>query len=810
MSITERTARLKQRCRWKHVAGGEYVDPSVRGGIERPRYLTESHKQTVGEPEVIRRAKALANVLNKITIHIQEDELIVGANTEHPNYFPLYPELSYFATLDMIESPYCDNKEEMREIAEYWRPQTIQSKCEKFFTQEELDIMYSAATVQPPLFVSAYSSIVPNYESVLEDGLNKRIVVIEGMLEDAKKQLRASPWIAKKSLPLLDRINVWEAMLIADRAVIAWARRYSRLAKIIAENFETNPERKEELMQISDICWRMPAEPAKGLWDAMQSKWFVYLLCHSIERYASGFAQKEDKLLWPYYQNSVIKKIHQPMTREQAQELIECERLKVSEHGSSKGRQIREFLAGANDLFILTIGGTNSDGSDGCNECTDVILDAAESIVTTEPSIGFRWNEKGREETKRRVFNCIKKGLGYPSIKNDELNTSQLVNYFGVPEEKARDWALVLCMSPGVTGRRATQKTRSEGGSDVYPAKCLELALSDGFDSFFSGMQLGPHTGNPKEFKSIEDVWEAFRKQLRYAIELILMAKDIGRVMEVRYLCCPFISSIDDGCVEKGMDANELTEIPNPWHNIVGGNIVVADSIAAMKKLIFEEKKYAMDELIDALQTNWEGKEDMRLDFWNAPKFGNDDNYVDSIAKEYYNLIAEEFKRNEVYSGTYPLPLAQSVAGYIVNGPKTGATPNGRKAGEVMDDGGVAPYLGCDQKGPTAVLKSVSKIDHTKHKGLLLNQRLSPSIMRSDKGFDLWHAYMKTWHSLGCDHVQFNVVSTEEMKKAQVEPGKHPDLLVRVAGYSARFTNLTKYSQDSIMARTEHELEASA
>ena len=806
MPTTERTKRLKERCRFKHVAGGEYVDPAVRAGVERARYVTEAHKENVGEVVCIQRARGLENILKKMTVHIQEDELIVGANTEHPDYFPMYPELSYFATIDMVESPYCENKEEMREIAEYWRPYTIQTKGEKYFTQEELDIMYSATTVQPPMFVTAFSSIMPNYESVLEDGLGKRLQMVEAKITEARAEMRKTPWIAKDKLVFLDKIDQWEAMTIALKAVMAWIQRYARLAKNMAENFETDDTRREELLEIAEICRHVATQPPRGLKDAMQLKWFTYLLCHSVERYSSGYGQKEDKILWSAYKASVIDKSAQPMTREEAVELFECERLKVSEHGSTKGRQLREFFAGANDLFILTLGGLNADGSDGCNDCTDAILDATAAIKTTEPSIAFRWNKNGRVETKRKVFENIKLGFGFPSIKNDEKNTEQLTKYFNVPEEQAREWALVLCMSPGVTGRRGTQKTRSEGGSDLYPAKLLEIALNDGFDSFFTDTQLGPQTGDASKFESIEDVWEALRAQTRFAFDLTIRSKDVGRVLESKYLCCPFISSIDDGCVEKGMDANELAEIPNPWHNLIGGNIVAVDSIAAMQKLIFEEKKYTMEELMTALKNNWEGHEEMRLDFWNAPKFGNDDPYADDIAQRYYDMMADEFKRVRTYSGTYPLPLGQSVAGYIVNGPKTGATPNGRYGGEALDDGGISPYMGCDHEGPTAVLKSVSKVDTTKYKGMLLNQRMSPEMMNSDEGFDLWLSYMDTWHSLGIDHVQFNVISQEDMKEAQVEPEKHTDTIVRVAGYSAKFIDLARYSQDTIIARTEQDL----
>jgi formate C-acetyltransferase/benzylsuccinate synthase len=807
MPITERTKRLKERCRFKHVAGGEYVDPAVRAGIERARYITQAHKNHVGEATPILRARQLEYVVTKMAIHIQEDELIVGANTEHPDYFPLYPELSYFATIDMVESPYCHEKEEMREIAEYWRPYTIQTRGEKFFTEEELDVAYSATIVQPPMFVTAFSSIMPNYESILEDGLEKRIAAVEAKIEEANAQLRKSPWVAKDNLPLLKKIDKWRAMVIADKAVMAWAQRYSRLAKIIAENFEDDDRRCDELMEISDVCRHVPAQPPRGLRDAMQCKWFTYLICHSIERYASGYGQKEDKILWPYYKMSVIDGSGQPMTREEAQELFECERLKVSEHGSTKGRQLREFFAGANDLFILTIGGLNADGSDGCNDCTDAILDAAASMKTTEPSIGFRWNAKGRVETKRKVFECIRKGMGFPSIKHDENGIEQLMNYFNVPEEKANEWALVLCMSPGITGRRGTQKSRTEGGEDIYPGKLLELALADGFDHFFTDLQLGPKTGDASRFASIEDLWEAFKLQTRYSIDLALRAKDISRTLEATYLPCPFISSLDDGCVEKGMNDTEIAEVPNPWHNMNTGSTCVIDSFAAIDKLVFDEKKYTMEQLVTALQANWEGHEQMRQDFWNAPKFGNDDDFADEWGKRYYNLMADEFSRVRTYSGAYPLPLAQSVAGYIVNGPKTGALPNGRHGGEALDDGGISPYMGCDVKGPTAVLKSVAKAPHKRFKGMLLNQRMAPAMMNAEGGFELWHAYMNTWHELGCDHVQFNVVSSDELRAAQREPEKNTDTIVRVAGYSAKFIDLAAFSQETIIARTEHELE---
>jgi len=808
---TERTARLKTRCRWKHSAAGEFVDEDIRVGIERMRYLTESYKKTYGMPEVIRRALALENILKKMTIFIQEDELIVGDHGETPNYIPLYPELGYYPTLDMVDSEYMpeEYQEEAMELMEYWKPLSLQGKAEPYFSPEELSIAYSSIIIQPPAFILCFSNMMPPYQSALEDGLLGRIQQCEEQINKALEEMHDynSAWDAEKKLPLMDRIDLWRAMIIADKAVIAWARRYSRLAKIMAEHFETDPGRKEGLLQIADICWRVPAEPSKGFWDSMQAKWLVYVVAQSLERFSSGFAHKEDRLHWPYYKASVIDKTFQPMTRAQAQELVECERIKISERGTVKGRQARLGLPGTNDLHILTVGGLNENNEDDCNEFTEVILDAANAIRTPEPSIGFRWHPKCNLRAKERVFKCIASGLGFPSIKHEELNYQQLIEVFKASHAAARSWALVLCMSPGVSGRRATQKTRSEGGFDIYTAKCLELALGDGYDYSVLNKQVGPHTGDSAKFKTLDEVYEAFKKQIIYAVYLQIKYKDVTRLIEIRYLESPFVSSLDDACVEKGIGGMALKDQPNPWINFMF-LIDVADSLAAMKKLIFEEKKYTMDDLLKALRANWEGYEAMRRDFLAAPRWGNDDPYVDEVATRVYNDFHEIVTRHKLYSGAPPLPLGQTVSMFAALAPLTGALPTGRKHGEALADGGISPYTGMDKKGPTAVLKSISKVDARKFKGLQLNQRLSHSLMNSDKGFEIWLAYMNTWYDLNIDHVQFNVVRTEDMRAAQKEPEKYEDLIVRIAGYSARFVNLPKLGQDAIIARTEQQVGA--
>lgn len=811
---TERTKRLKARCRWKHASAGDYVDKSVAAGIERMRFLTEAHKASVGKPEVIRRALGLKNILEKCTIVLQPDEFIVGYHAEDPNKVPLDPELSYLAVQDYLMRDYSPQPaEEAAEITTYWKPHSLLSKCESYFDPVDLNRMFQCSSMEPPTFATGYNSIVPPYETVLEDGLLTRIQLAEAQIKKAKQEMEKLPWDGTKGLDWIEKIDTWEAMIIACKAVISWARRHGRLCKAVAGRFETDPKRRAELLEMAEICQRVPAEPCRGLKDAFQAKWFTYLICHAIERYASGYAQKEDSLLWPYYRASVVDRSFQPMTHQDAVEWVEMERLKVSEHGAGKSRFVRESLPGANDLFILTIGGTNADGSDACNDMTDAILEGAQRIRTPEPSIMFRYSKKSRAKTLHWVFECIRDGLGFPSIKNDEIGTRQLQDYAkysrtgtGATEAEAHYWVNVLCMSPGLAGRRKTQKNRSEGGGSVMPAKVLEIALNNGYDWSYADMQLGPETGYARDFKTFEDVWEAFRKQYQYAINLCIRAKDVTRHIEARYLQMPFVSAIDDGCMEFGMDANALSEQPNGWHNPIT-TVVAANSLVSIKKLIYDEKKYTIDQLMNALQANWEGFEKMHLDFKNVPKWGNDDTYADEIVKQFYeDIIGGEMRKITNYSGGPVLPVGQAVGLYMETGSRLGPTPDGRYGGEAADDGGISPYMGSDKKGPTAVLRSVAKVQKNQ-KSNLLNQRLSASMMRSTHGFDIWHSYMETWHELNIDHVQFNVVSTEEMKAAQREPEKHHDLIVRVSGYSARFVDIPTFGQNTIIARNEQAFE---
>jgi pyruvate-formate lyase len=789
-----------------HVAGGEYVREEVKCGIERMRLYTEMHKQTAGEPEIIRRAKCLAHYLENCSIFIIENQPIVGDHCDAPDVLSLYPEMGYFPTIDIVESDLMQDeyRDEAREYAEYWKPFGLQAACEPYYSQHELDISLPWAIVETPPFVANYMNVAPPYMSVLEDGLEKRIQWCEDQIASAMEKVRSYPWNGPENLPLLDKIDVWRAMIISAKAVILWARRYSALAKTVAENFDVGSKQREQLLEIADICWRMPAEPAKGFKDAIQSKNFCWEICHSIERYASGYSHLEDRLLWPYYKASVIDKSAQPMTRDEAVELLECERLKVCERGIAKGRVYREGQPGANDLHIITLGGLDEHGNDACNDLTDAILEASLNIRTPEPSLAFRYSPKINKKTRHLVFENIAQGFGFPSIKHEEKNTKMMIEYFNIPPDEAAHWALVLCMAPGVNKRRGTQKSRTEGGGAACYGKSMELALSDGFDYSLTNMQMGPKTGDPTKFKTYEDVWNAFVEQAKFTTALQFRNRDVCRRAEIRYCESPFVAMMDDICVEEGLGAFENKKYANTWSDPV--SIVDAiNSLAAIKKLVFDDKKYTMEDMVRALRANWEGYDEMRKDALNAPKWGNDDPYVDDIGEKVYNLVADIYQDQTQYSGYHPVPVPQTVSLFSTRAPRVGALPYGRKHGEVLADGGSSPYVGTDKKGPTAVLKTMARIPQDRCKGIQLNQRLPVSLMRQsgEKGFQTWTAYMKAWHDLNIDHVQFNVVDNKTMREAQIEPEKHEDLIVRIAGYSARFISLPKNAQDAIIARTE-------
>jgi formate C-acetyltransferase/benzylsuccinate synthase len=378
------------------------------------------------------------------------------------------------------------------------------------------------------------------------------------------------------------------------------------------------------------------------------------------------------------------------------------------------------------------------------------------------------------------------------------------MEHFDATLEEARSWANVVCMSPGVTkGPKGGQGVRYT--PDFISTAPLLFALHNGYHPIF-GMQWGPKTGDPREFKTFEEFWEAWKTQMRYFVDMASRVRNIIRVGEIEYFQTPFTACGFERCVRDGKDSADVGEVSNCWCTIYVW-MDVPDSLVTLKKVVFDDKKYTMAELIDALESNWEGQEEMRLDFVRSPKWGNDDDYADEIVAAAFKEMADAWGRNIELNGWPFMALPENGAAYIGAGPYVSALPNGKRLGDPLYDGGSSPGAGLDKKGPTAVLRSCSKVDWRRDvKEVLLNQRISNTQMAGEKGFQLWLNYMKTWYDLEVPHVQFNCVDTETLRAAQHEPEKYEELIVRVAGYSAHFVDLNRIAQDSIVARTLQEV----
>ncbi|MDY6856839.1 MAG: pyruvate formate lyase family protein [Thermodesulfobacteriota bacterium] len=439
----------------------------------------------------------------------------------------------------------------------------------------------------------------------------------------------------------------------------------------------------------------------------------------------------------------------------------------------------REALQGSPGPYVWTLGGVDEDGNDACNDLTDCYLEAA--IVS-------------------RVFECIRHGLGYPSLRNDDVLIPNIMHWFDHPLKEARRWVHQACMAPAPDTKWAAPPLRYPQAAIGLTGKAISMAMFNGIDPI-TGMKIGIETGDCTNFETFDEFYNAWYEQLKAGFRMATSIEHRNRYVEAQFCPKPMTSSLYERCVETGQNSALCKERSSLWFTLFCF-AETGDCFAAIKKLIYEDKKYTMAELRSALEANWDGYEDMRMDFVKAPKWGNDNDYVDQMwVRIYEDLGKMSWSVQDINGQPWPT-LPESVAGFTVGAPKIGALPNGRRLGDPLYDGGCSPGPGLDKKGPTAVLKSVGKLDHVGSvRATLLNQRLSPSQLQGEKGFKMWRDYMKTWHDLGINHVQFNMVDNETLYAAQREPEKYSELLVRIAGYSAHFVEMNIMTQDAIIAR---------
>jgi len=790
MSITERVKRLREMA---HIA---LSNPSYC--IERAYWLTKSYMETEGEPIVIRRAKALKKVLENMTIAIDDEELIVGRPTSKKVGSPLFPELEWKYLEELILSDYLSEEEKTKlmEIIPYWKGKSLADAIRSRLPRELTDIMEIIGAGIKPLeyfTVTHLAHCCPNFELVVTKGLNW-----------VKK--RVSEEMAKLDLTKVKGVQKFmflKAVDIAVDAVIAFAKRYAALARSLAEK-EVNAQRKKELEEIARICDWVPANPARNLHEALQSIWFVYIGL-AVEGLGPGISfGRMDQYLYPFYKRDLEKG---KLTKERARELIALFYIKMNELAFHfPGAPVASLKSGVRagsetTLSVITLGGVTREGLDATNELSYLFLEAEEEVGLLE-EIAVRVHPNTPDDFLIKVCEVAKKMAGKIKLVCDPTVIKQLVKD-GKTIEDARDYAITGCFIRTVPGR--SHDIWMQGFLNLPLA--LELALNNGI-SRLTGKQVGLKTGDPRSFKSYNELLDAYKTQVAWLLRNLITVSNFIIPLYAEFMPYPLLSALFDDCIKKGKDITNGGALYNTGSFWVVGIPNVGDSLAAIKKVVFEDKKVSMNRLIEALERNFEGYEDVEYILKSAPKFGNDDDYVDSIVNDILVHLCNEISKYEGFAGRKLTIAAANVVHHIFCGKIVGALPDGRKAGEPFADGGLSPYYGRNVSGITATLRSIAKLELWRASGgNVLNIKFNPSDLREDFKIESkvrkLASLIKTFAKIGGDIVQFNFVSTEMLREAQRDPEKYRDLLVRVATYSAYFVDLPREIQDDIIKRTE-------
>ncbi|MHA1431383.1 MAG: pyruvate formate lyase family protein, partial [Candidatus Freyarchaeota archaeon] len=582
-----------------------------------------------------------------------------------------------------------------------------------------------------------------------------------------------------------------QSVIIALRATIKFAHRYAKLARELAEKERENEEYRARLLEIAETCEWVPENPPRTFLEALQFFFFIHLVRY-VEYSTLGIGIRFDKVLGPYYERDIREG---RITRDEALELLQLLWVKLHELGLIYSPLISSIYGGVASLQAITLGGTDSEGRDVTNEVTYLVLETALSMRTLEPSIALRIHDGTPDELLEKAVDVIRTGIGYPSLFNDR-SIIPLLQRWGVPLEDARNYSVSGCVYIEIPGKCMAR--RAVGG--IVLPKCLWWALHQGRNPK-TGEQWGAPTPDPRTLKSVDNVMEAYLEQVRFFFDKQCKLEDATRGLYEKYLPRPFYSAILDGCIEKAMDCRKWA-YPSNTFCVVIGITNVADSLAALKKVVFEDKKVTMEELIEAMDNNWEGYEHIRQLMLQAPKYGNDDDYADEIMREVQirtEAVLESFRDRFGHPCRGDGSGVSATYGAAFDTP---ATPDGRFDGEAFADATLSPMMGRDQKGPTAVLLSAAKIDTVQTYNHLLNQKFLSSYLEGDYK-RVFIDYLKTWRELGIPHIQFNIVDKQTLLDAQAHPEEYQDLIVRVAGYSAYFVDLSKGLQDAIIARTE-------
>jgi formate C-acetyltransferase len=784
MTMTNRVAGLRQRS----------LDTKPWLSTERAGLITDLYERALHVSPPVLRAMAFRHLMEHKTIWIGDGELIVGERGPAPKATPTYPELCCHSLqdLDVLNSrekiSFAVSDEARRVYAEriipFWQSRSMR---EAIFAEmgDDWKVAYEAG-----VYTEFMEQRAPGH-TVLDGKIYERGFL--GFRGDIERALGRLDFLNDPRA--YDKQQELEGMRICCDAIVLFAERHAQRARELAAR-EADVPRRAELERIADVCSRVPAHAPRDFWEALQAYWFVHLgVITELNTWDSFCPGHLDQHLYPFYRKGLDEGT---LTREQAQELLQCFWVKFNNQPAPPKVGVTAAESGTyTDFANINNGGLRSDGSDGVNDVTFLILDVIDEMRLLQPSSNLQLSRKSPDRFLKRGCEIIRQGWGQPSIFNADAVVDELLRQ-GKSIEDARAGGTSGCVETGAFGKEAYILT----GYFNLP-KVLEVALHSGLDPR-TGRRIGVDSGDPSTWRGIDDVFRAFQRQLAHFVRIKVRGNNVIERLYATRMPAPFLSLLIDDCLANGRDYNAGGARYNTSYVMPVGIGTVTDSLSAIRRHVFDDRRVTLGRLVEAIDSDFDGHEPLRQTLWNrTPRYGNDDPYADDLLARVFDAVFDEIDgRPNTRGGQYHVNYLSTTC-HVYFGSVTGATPDGRRAWTPVSDG-ISPVQGTDRNGPTAVIRSAARMDHARCGGTLLNQKFTPSLLEGDDGIARVAQLVRAYFAMGGHHIQFNVVTADTLRKAQANPEQYRDLIVRVAGYSDYFCDLTKPLQDEIISRTEH------
>ncbi len=807
---TSRTCELRNALNWKAAVSENELEKAEMGlsrqrfrkgvkiDMSRARIVTEAFRETDGQPAVLQYARMVEKLCDEMPVFIKDEELIVGDPNGGANKVRWHPEVNVNWVPEAVTTGGFSEivtDEERREIVEeicpFWEKRSTAAVIKSSLPEEMEPVISNYGAFLSCLWEQGL--VVPAYdwEDLFSEGLAAKIASAEASLIALDKKVEDMD-----PTKYLEKRYNWQAMIRCGKAIIRYGKRLSALARQQADK-EKDDKRKRELEEMADILEYVPANPPRTFHECLQFYWTVEVVAHYFARWGTGCGTRLDLVWWPYYQADIEAG---RTKREDGVELVECLFLKIQEIGAALDWPLKfAGVSGASTLYTANICGTTKDGQDATNELSFIILEALGNLHISQPPVALQYHAGISPEIITAAIELDRAGLGHPSYFNRDL-LEKWARQRGWSAEDAKKVQVCACASNNLAG----QAIQGSGLASSAVMNCPEvlgevLRLND------KGALCGSVVLDPgkkvTEMQSADELMAAYYERVKYYVRISAVSWNIAQQVLMAHKPDPCNSLLMNETLKRGIDLLRFHKEGDTWPVVtLFGGINTANSFSAIQHLVFDEKKYTMEELVQALDANWSGCEEMRQDFLNAPKYGNDDDFADDWAVRFM-IGLNEIVGTVKDAWGFPFTLDGSTAtGYTMMGLAAGASPDGRQACTSLADGSLSPVAGTDSGGPTSVMNSAAKVPylHTE----LFNQRFMPTFLEGENK-KIFADYLKVWYEMEIPHIQFNVANSKKLREAQITPEKYSELIVRVAGYSAHFIDLPDHSQNSIIERTE-------